>query len=60
MSWYSDGLRSGWQEFDSQQRNIQTGSGAQESSYSVRARGYFPGVKRRGVKLTTHIHLVLR
>jgi hypothetical protein len=37
---------------------IQNGSGAHPASYSMGIRGSFPGVKRPGVKLTTHLHLV--
>jgi len=39
---------------------VQTGSGAHPASYPT-GMGYFPGGKGgRGVKLATHIHLVLR
>jgi hypothetical protein len=38
---------------------VQTGSGAQSTSCPVGTRGSFPGgLSGRGVKLTTHIHLV--
>jgi hypothetical protein len=39
---------------------VQNGSGAHPASYQMGTRGSFPGDKRRGVKLTTHLHLVPR
>jgi hypothetical protein len=40
---------------------VQNGSGAHPASYPMGTRGSFPGGKRgRGVKLTTHLHLVSR
>jgi hypothetical protein len=51
--------------FDSRQRiffhSIKIGSGAHTASYTIRYREIFPvGQNRRGVKLTTHLHLVPR
>jgi hypothetical protein len=40
--------------------SVQTGTGAHPASYPTGTRSSFPGVKRQGVKLVTHLHLVLR
>jgi hypothetical protein len=39
---------------------VQNGSGAHPSSYPMGTRGSFPGVKRPGVKLTTHLYVMQR
>jgi hypothetical protein len=39
---------------------VHTGSGAHPASYPIGTRAISLRVKRRGVKLTTHLHLVLR
>jgi membrane-bound inhibitor of C-type lysozyme len=51
-----------WQEQEiSLLHNIPTGSGAHPASHTVGTRGCFPrGKTARGVKLTTHLHIVLR
>jgi hypothetical protein len=38
----------------------QTGSGTHPASYPVRIEGFLLGLNDRGVKLTTHLHLVSR
>jgi hypothetical protein len=63
--WYSSGLQVGWSGVPipagvgnfSRHHSVRTGSGAQlASSYP---KGLFPwGLSGRGVKLTTHLHLV--
>jgi hypothetical protein len=67
--WYSAGIRVVWLgvrvpvgagNFSLHQR-VQTGSGAHQASYPTGTRALSLGVKRgRGVKLTTHLHLVPR
>jgi hypothetical protein len=39
---------------------IQNGAGAHPASHPIGIRGYFPGVKWPGRKLTIHLYLVLR
>jgi hypothetical protein len=39
---------------------VQTGSGAHPASYPMGTGGSFPGINGRGLKLTTHLHLVPR
>jgi hypothetical protein len=39
---------------------VQNGSGAYPASYPMGTRGSFPGESGRGVKLTTHLHLLPR
>jgi hypothetical protein len=46
--------------FANPHHRVQNGSGAHPASYPMGTRGSFPGVKRPGVKLTTHLHLVPR
>jgi hypothetical protein len=67
--WYRAGLRAMWSgvwvparagNFSLHHR-VQTGSGAQPASYPMGTRGSFSGGRNgRGVKLTTHLHLVPR
>jgi hypothetical protein len=54
------GLDSRQKRGTSLHHRVQTGSGAHPASYPTGTGGSFPGVKRRGVKLTTHLHLVPR
>jgi hypothetical protein len=42
------------------QHRVQNGSGAHPASYLMGARGPFPGVKRPGCEMTTHLHLIPR
>jgi hypothetical protein len=66
--WYSAGLWSGWSWVwvlagagNSLIHCVWSGSGAHPASYPVGTRGSFSGGKvARGMKLTTHLHLVLR
>jgi hypothetical protein len=40
--------------------SVQTGSGFHPASYPEDTGGFFPGLKRPGMKLTAHLHLVPR
>jgi hypothetical protein len=63
---YSDGLQAGRSGFDSRQgeyvsllHSVQNGSRVHPSSYPMGIEGSFPGGKGgRGMKVTTHLHLV--
>jgi hypothetical protein len=62
----NDGLRVGWPEFDSRKgqdfsllHSVQNGSQAHPASYQMGTGDFSPGGQSsRGVKLTTHLHLV--
>jgi hypothetical protein len=41
-------------------QNVQTGAWDYQASYSMATRGSFPMGKGRGMRLTTHLHPVLR